>query len=147
MCSDHFVKGKPSTINLDPDYVPSIFPTGHVKAKTKADSARAARLINRRHSAPQVSQLFESRRTDRSVRGSQAITKSAASSAGATATTSTESATIFTEEVSIEDDVDNDAGLRNAIKDAPTYLLISVLPEELTDDQLEEIMANRRKKG
>ena len=48
VCSDHFVSGKPSSTNLNPDYVPSIFPTRHVKAKTKADSARTKRLLKRR---------------------------------------------------------------------------------------------------
>lgn len=48
ICSDHFVRGKPSPTRLDPDYVPSIFSTGHKKAKTEKDTARFQRLMKRR---------------------------------------------------------------------------------------------------
>ena len=47
VCSDHFVQGKPSATRTDPDYVPSIFPTAHKKAKTKQDTERFQRFIKR----------------------------------------------------------------------------------------------------
>ena len=37
ICSKHFVLEQPNRTREHPDYVPSIFPTGHVKAKTQAD--------------------------------------------------------------------------------------------------------------
>ena len=54
LCSKHFVTGKPSTIENNPDYVPSIFATGLVRKKSKADIARADRALKRlvKSSAP-----------------------------------------------------------------------------------------------
>jgi hypothetical protein len=44
ICAKHFVSGQPSRTRADPDYVPSIFPTNHAKAKTPADTERAQRV-------------------------------------------------------------------------------------------------------
>ncbi len=43
ICSVHFYDGKKSDVEGSPGYVPSIFPTHHVKPKTKADEDRFKR--------------------------------------------------------------------------------------------------------
>jgi len=40
VCQDHFVGGKPDPSPLHPDYAPTVFASGHVKPKTKADIIR-----------------------------------------------------------------------------------------------------------
>ena len=47
ICSKHFVLEQPNRTRGHPDYVPSIFPTGHVKAKTQADVDRFWRTLQR----------------------------------------------------------------------------------------------------
>ena len=48
VCGKHFVKKKPSPTNSDPDYVPTIFPTNHMKAATQKDIQRNQRKLDRR---------------------------------------------------------------------------------------------------
>jgi hypothetical protein len=50
VCGKHFVGGKPSPTRADPDYVPSIFPTAHKKARSEGDVSRFKRAMNRRSS-------------------------------------------------------------------------------------------------
>jgi hypothetical protein len=47
ICANHFVSGQPSRTRAHPDYIPSIFPTNHAKAKTPADAERAQRVSNK----------------------------------------------------------------------------------------------------
>ena len=44
LCGTHFKSGQFSREVNDPDYVPSLFLTGHVKPKTENDVARAKRV-------------------------------------------------------------------------------------------------------
>ena len=49
ICGAHFISGKPNTSPIHPDYVPSIFPTNHVKRQaTQSDLDRMERSIKRR---------------------------------------------------------------------------------------------------
>ncbi len=43
ICSVHFYGGKRSNVQGSPSYIPSIFPTHHVKPKTKSDEDRFKR--------------------------------------------------------------------------------------------------------
>ena len=54
VCGKHFVRNKPSPTNRHPDYVPSIFPTKHVKAATLADVERFDRSLKRRFGPREV---------------------------------------------------------------------------------------------
>ena len=47
LCSKHFVLGKPSLSRTDPDYVPSIFLTNHVRAKNLTAAKRRERAKKR----------------------------------------------------------------------------------------------------
>ncbi len=47
ICGCHFLKNKPSISPTDPDYGPSIFPTGHTKPKGVSDLARQERRVSR----------------------------------------------------------------------------------------------------
>ena len=44
ICGHHFIQGKPSTIVDSPDYIPTIFPTGHRKEATPNDIDRLERV-------------------------------------------------------------------------------------------------------
>ena len=44
LCSAHFVSGEASKVSNDVDYVPSLFPTRHVKPKNENDAARSERV-------------------------------------------------------------------------------------------------------
>lgn len=48
ICSDHFYDKKVSNIRNSPSYVPSIFPTRHVKEKGRQDANRFERFMRRR---------------------------------------------------------------------------------------------------
>ena len=45
ICGLHFINGEPSNIADSPDYIPTIFPTGHRKAATANDVDRLQRVI------------------------------------------------------------------------------------------------------
>ena len=47
ICNQHFVSGHPSIETNHPDYVPTIFETKYIKAKTENDVARAERSKKR----------------------------------------------------------------------------------------------------
>lgn len=47
VCSKHFVSGAPSSEVSNPDFVPSIFPTQHVKSKSNVDYQRWQRKVAR----------------------------------------------------------------------------------------------------
>ena len=51
ICSDHFVGGIASPTRNHPSYVPSIFPTKHVKSKELTDVARFERVAKRNQAA------------------------------------------------------------------------------------------------
>ena len=44
LCSAHFVSGEASKVSNDVDYVPSLFPTRHVKPKNENDVSRSERV-------------------------------------------------------------------------------------------------------
>ena len=48
ICSKHFITDKPNPTRTHPDYVPSIFPTQHKKAKKESDLKRQERFMKRR---------------------------------------------------------------------------------------------------
>ena len=52
VCSKHFIGEKPSPTRTHPDYVPSIFPTNHLRARKAADCERHDRFMNRRKVFP-----------------------------------------------------------------------------------------------
>ncbi len=43
ICSSHFLGGRKSDVEGSPSFVPTIFPTHHVRPKTQADAARFSR--------------------------------------------------------------------------------------------------------
>jgi len=54
ICSDHFVNGESHPSRTHPSYVPSIFPTQHVKARGEKDAQRFERAQKRRkHPIPE----------------------------------------------------------------------------------------------
>ena len=51
ICGQHFIQGKPSNIADSPDYIPTIFPTGHRREATANDVDRLER-VRRNHQFP-----------------------------------------------------------------------------------------------
>ena len=60
ICSEHFVGGIVSPTRNHPSYVPSIFPTKHVKSKKLKDVARFERVAKRKQSAEDKFKLDQS---------------------------------------------------------------------------------------